>query len=348
MIRRTALIFTILLLCPGGCGDTSHHGDLRNLKIGTPEGMIAYLKGLNLPALKSIDVWDNKYGPGLKLTTAHYEIFTTLLEPLMLSQVPGFVESAYRGYQSQLPAPVRTSSKFTVYLFAERRQWDAFTTHFAGRQAPVYMKIKKGAYMLKGACVAYNIGIERTFSVIGHEGWHQFSRKHFSFRLPSWLDEGVAMLFETHTYDRGFFYFDATKNLNRLASLKRTLQGNKMIPLRRLIPMNPGEAIIDGDDAIGAFYSQSYALVRFLREDDYGRRLANYHRLMQDGLTGQWPLSDTGKRIAADRNVPMTVRLNRALGVLLFEHYINEDFEEIEQQYIRFCRKIVYHVRFKN
>ncbi|GAI46356.1 unnamed protein product, partial [marine sediment metagenome] len=53
--------------------------------------MIEYLQGQNLPALRAVEVWQNEYGPGLKLTTAHYEIFTTLLEPLMLSQVPGFV-----------------------------------------------------------------------------------------------------------------------------------------------------------------------------------------------------------------------------------------------------------------
>lgn len=339
-----ASIAIIVLICGCDTGNATKSPG-KDGPIDTPAGMIAYLKGLNLPALKSVDLWQNDYGPGLKLTTSHYEIFTTLLEPLMLSQVPGFVESAYRAYQKQLPSPVQTTSKFTIYLFADRRQWNTFTIHFVGSQAPIYMKIKKGAYTLKGACVAYNIGIERTFSVIGHEGWHQFSRKHFSFRLPSWLDEGIAMLFEAHAYDRGFFYFEPAKNFNRLATLRKTLQENKIIPLRRLVSMNPGEAILESDDAVGAFYSQSYALVRFLREDDYGRWLPNYHRLMQDGLEGKWPLSDTGRRIAADRNVPMTVRLNRAFGLGLFKKYVGNDFEDIERQYIRFCRKIVYHVR---
>ena len=310
--------------------------------------MIDYLQRQNLPALKSVELWQNEYGPGLKLTTEHYEIFTTLLEPLMLSQVPGFMESAYRGYQGQLPEPIETTTKFTVYLFAERGQWEDFTKTFTGPQAPLYCKIKAGAYYLNGACVAYNIGRERTFSVLGHEGWHQFNSRHFKFRLPSWLDEGIAMLFEANRYDRGLFYFEPSRNLGRLGGLKKTLMENKMIPLEKLIAMNPGEALAtDETEVVMALYSQSYALVRFLREEDYGKRLANYHRLLLDGLRGKWPLGKGHKRIAADRNIPLTIRWNRAVGSQLFKQYIGGDFERIEEEYITFCRKIVYHVHFK-
>ena len=107
------------------------------------------------------------------------------------------MESAYKAYNSQLPVPIKTSSKFIIYLFADRTQWEHFTWTFAGEQAEIFYKIKAGAYYHNDACVAYDIGPERTFSTLGHEGWHQFSSRHFKYRLPSWLDEGVAMLFET-------------------------------------------------------------------------------------------------------------------------------------------------------
>ena len=348
MTRKLALICVLGLILVIGCLESqSSVKASKARRIDTCSGMIEYLQSLNLPALGSVEVWENDYGPGLKITTDHYEIFTTLLEPLMLSQVPGFVESAYRGYNNQLPQPIETASRFTVYLFAKRKQWEDFTKTFTGPQAPLYCKIKAGAYYLNGSCVTYNIGRERTFSVIGHEGWHQFNSRHFTFRLPSWLDEGCAMLFETSRYDRGLFYFEPSRNINRLGALKKSLMTNKMIPLRQLVGMNPGEALTTSQDAVTAFYGQCYALVRFLREDDYGKRLGNYHKLMMDGLKGEWPLEEKGRRIAADRNIPLTVWWNRAVGTELFEYYISGDFDRIEQEYLTFCRKIVYHVSFK-
>jgi len=111
--------------------------------------------------------------------------------------------------------------------------------------------------------------------------------------------------------------------------------------------MNPGEALVTGDETVMAFYGQSYALVRFLREEGFGKRLGNYRQLLEDGLKGKWPLEKGGRRIAADRNIPMTVWWNRAIGVKLFEYYISDDFDQIEKEYLAFCRKAVYHVRFR-
>jgi hypothetical protein len=235
-----------------------------------------------------------------------------------------------------------------VYLFAERQQWEAFTKTFAGQQARLFCKIKAGAYYLNGACVAYNIGRERTFSALGHEGWHQFNKKHFKFRLPSWLDEGIAMLFEVSRYEEGLFYFEPGKNIYRLGALKSTLIKDKMMPLKELIAINPGEVLATNEtEAVMAFYSQSYALVRFLREDGFGKRLGNYHQLLLGGLRGDWPVSEGNKRIAADRNIALTIQWNRAVGTELFKYYIDDDFEKIEKEYLAFCRKIVYRVRLK-
>jgi len=347
MARKLVLILVVTNIFLSGClENTSSKRPEETWRIDTPAGMIKYLQAQNLPALQSVAAWQNKYGPGLKLTTAHYEIFTTLLEPLMLGKVPGFMESAYRGYNNQLPRPIETRTKFTVYLFADRQQWEDFTKTFTGPQAPLYCKIKAGAYYLNGACVLYNIGRERTFSVLGHEGWHQFNSRHFKFRLPSWLDEGIAMLFEASRYEKGLFYFEPGQNLQRLGGLKKTMMKNEMIPLKTLVAINPGEVVVKSDDAVAAFYSQAYALVRFLREEGYGKRLPNYHRLLMDGLKGKWPLSKESRRIAADRNIPLTVRWNRIVGSQLFKLYIGSN-DQIEQEYISFCRKIVYHVRFK-
>jgi len=305
------------------------------------------LQSENLPALESVEIWENTYGPGLKLTTDHYHICTTLLEPLMLRTIPGYIESAYWGYNDQLPQPIETASKFTVYLFADRRQWESFTRAFAGAQAPVFCKIKTGAYYLNGACVIYDIGRQGTLSAIGHEGWHQFNSRHFRYRLPSWLDEGIAMLFEASTYENGMFSFTPERNYQRLGALSETLGGTKLIPLRELITTSPGEVLaMDQTEAVMAFYSQSYALVRFLREAGRGKRATRYHRMLWDGLLGEWPLDESAGRIAEDRNLPRTIDWNRLVGTRLFEHYVGRDFEELQREYLAYCRRMVHGMSF--
>lgn len=341
----TVLVLAALLV--GGCGNPAgpDSGEARS----EAQAMKDYLLGRNLPTLRDVELWDGPAGQGLILHTSHYQIHTTLLDPLMLSEVPSFMEAAYRGYNNQLPEPLTTHSPFKIYLFATRQQWEDFTDDFAGSEAPMYKRIKAGAYYLNDACVAYNIGRERTFSVLGHEGWHQFTRRHFKYALPSWLDEGIAMQFESFSSDNGRFRFTPDQNLNRLGGLRKTLISDKTIGLSELITMDPGQALSaqDKDAAVTAFYSQSYALARFLREDDFGKRLSNYRQMLWDGLKGSWPISDELGALAADRNIPLTVDWNAAVGTAIFRHYIAEDFEQIEQDYLNFCRRIVYNVRLR-
>ncbi len=107
MLRKSTLICIIVIICLAGCqsdrieaGETgAEHRDVRT-------EMIEYLRQQNPPDLKAVEVWNNEYGPGLKLTTAHYQIFTTLMDPLLLSLSPEFIESAYKDYNRQLPEQI--------------------------------------------------------------------------------------------------------------------------------------------------------------------------------------------------------------------------------------------------
>jgi len=343
VLRKSTLISIITIICLTNCqSDRIKAGNIVAERRDTCVEMIEYLRQQNPPELKAAEVWNNTYSRGLKLTTTHYEIFTTLLEPLMLRRSARLIESAYKAYNLQLPEPVETKIKFTIYLFANRRQWEDFTNNFAGDQAEIFCRIKAGAYCHKGVCVAYDIGSERTFSVLAHEGWHQFSSRHFKFRLPSWLDEGVAMLFEMQAAENGTLVFEPAQNTYRLETLKKTLSRNQMLPLSKLIATTPGEVLAtDQTETVVGFYSQSYALIRFLREADGGKRLDDYHRLLADGLRGDWPLDETSRKIAADRNIPRNILWNHLVSLVLFHEYIGDDYEPVEKEYLAFCRQIV-------
>ena len=332
------------IVCLAGCSRSRKRAAKESeqaFSLGTSSGMSAYLLGQELAELESVEPWQSEYGDGLKLTTTHYQIFTTLFEPLMLRQVPRFMESAYRGYNEQLPELIETTNRFVVYLFADREQWADFTKSFTGERAELFCKIQAGAYCHNATCVTYNIGRRRTFSALGHEGWHQFNSRHFKYRLPSWLDEGVAMLFEEFEIDGDTFTFEPARNDYRLDALADTLESQRMIRLKDLLATNPGEVLAtDQADTVMAFYSQSYALVRFLREATYGERLSEYRQLLRDGLRGHWPIDNVSREIARDRNKTRTVLWNRIVGTGLFEKYIDEDIAKIERQYLAYCKSL--------
>jgi len=338
------------ILFAGGCQESNKTAIAEKAspaKLSTADGLIKYVTPL--PAVKNAQVWENPYGEGIIIETVHYKIYTTLLEPLMLKQIPAFVEAAWQQYQTQIPEMVTSTDKFKLYLFKDRLQWEQFTQSFTGAQWPVYQKIKKGAYYLNDSCVAYNIGRSRTFSVIGHEGWHQFCNKYFKYRLPSWLDEGIAQLFEQSTMENGRFIFLPSKNYQKLGALKLTMQSGNMIPLRKLIALNPGQIVVNeqSDAATMAFYAQSYTLVRFLREENYGKWLGNYYQMMLGALHGTWPISDAEAKIASDRNIPLTAQWNSYIAQKLFSIYIGGDIEKIEPEYLRFCAKVTYSITVK-
>ena len=342
-MKYTLLLFIACVACLTGCKTQETPPIVTSTdNIQVYNNIITdYLQQQNLPDIQSIEPWENDYGPGLIISTAHYDIYTTFMDRFLLSTIPAFIESAYNVYNKQLPEPVKSSVKFNIYLFANRTQWEHFTWTFAGDQAEIFYKIKAGAYYHNGSCVVYDIGNERTLSALGHEGWHQFSSRHFKYRLPSWLDEGVAMLFETYSYRDGVICFEPYKNSYRLNSLKNVLSSNAMIPLNELTAINPGQVLASNQaQAVSAFYSQSYALVRFLREYKNGSKRDSYDTLLADGYLGKWPLDNVSKEIAIDRNLPRTILWNHIVGTQLFQQYINDDFEEIEKEFRDFCRQI--------
>ena len=345
-MSRIGIIFLLALVLLCGCQEQTLTHRSQVVMAG-PEAFADYVR--NEPAVRNVEVWENPYGSGLVIQTKHYRVYTTLLEPLMLRQVPGFVESAFKAYESQLPRALGSQQLMNIYLFGTRQQWEDFTKSFTGPESVMYLQIKKGAYVANGTCVAYNIGRKQTFSVIGHEGWHQYNQRLFAYRLPSWLDEGIATLFETCRQTQGRFVFEPGKNLNRLGSLKVTMQQGKLIPLHQLILLNPGQVIngYGNDDAAIAFYAQNYALVRFLREQSYGIRLRKYHAMLLGAADGTWPLQGDYAAMAADRTRRLTVGWNTQVSAALFDYYINEDVQRLDAEYRAFCGKITYRVRLK-
>ncbi len=354
-MKRKILILLALLLC--GCVPESRyrhpyayspysHNPYAEAPIyptsTVPMSVVDELLAQRPYELLSVEAWFNDYAPGLVMETSHYEIYTTITKTSLLRRIASHVEAAHSQYARYTGAVGVTSTRSKVYLFANRMQWESFTRKFAGNQAYMFVKIQEGAYCHNDSCVLYDIGVEKTLAAISHEGWHQFASRNFVYRLPSWLDEGIAMRFENTPSSSTGSRFDVTRNPYRLNSLRRIINSHCAMRITDLLSSSPGQVMAsDRTESVAAFYSQSYALVRFLQEAGNAHFRAQYNKMVRDGLYGLWNLTAEDRRIASSRQIPKTLEWNSRVGRQLFEQYISAQPESLEGPYTDFCRAIV-------
>ncbi len=292
---------------------------------------------------------------GMKIETRHYQIYASLQQPLVLNEMPFFLENCYLAYNRFVGSDTRQKEKFKVLVFDDRGQWEQYTQKLAGPLADTYLKITSGAYYLNGVCVVYHLNSKVNFSILAHEGWHQFSELTFKYRLPAWLDEGIATNFESYVRHQGRIDFKPSQNVSRLSSLKNALLKNKLHSLSHLISKHAGEilqhASSHGDhqaksSEVGAYYAQLYAWIRFLREYNYGQFNDRLQSILKDAYIGQgWPMNEILEQEALQRNHNASRQWNYQVGRLLFSEYITKRPEAIESLYLAFCRKIVHTLR---
>jgi hypothetical protein len=260
---------------------------------------------------------------------------TTVSDPAVLSKLPQVMEGAYAQYQSlagNLPASDRPMD---CYVFAKRDQWAGFTQQHTGADASIYLQITRGGYAVRDWFVSYYVGEDSTYSVAAHEGWHQYVARHFRSRLPPFLEEGTACMFESVRFKNDLPRWDLSINPTRALSLRNTIDSHKLWPLEKLITLHAGDVVRLPGDRIEAFYSQSWAFARFLCEADNGRYLPAFQRLLADTAAGNPGDGASPMRRMMGAWSPATVKP-------MLEHYLGKDLAAIDAEYQAFIRRMAY------
>lgn len=341
------LKFFILLLSVGlsalitGCESGSQNPELAIAEPNQSDNqwLKEYLE--KVAAVNSAEYWNEGYGEGFLVKTEKYEIYTTINDALILRQLPLFLESLNKQYMRTSGISRVSGSRYVVYLFNTREQWELFGESFAPSDWQVYQKIEKGAFYANGACVAYNIGRVDTFSMLAHECWHQFSYRHFAYRLPAWLDEGLAMQFEGFERQRNGYVFSPDFNRARLDGLSRSFEQGQNITLQELITLNPASVIDEKTDnpsqRVNAYYSRLYAFIRFLNDYNNAVYRPKLIALIKHGLQGQWELDQEIADAARDRNAAFSSAINSRLGWEVFANYYGTRLDSMQEQFNSYC-----------
>jgi hypothetical protein len=276
-------------------------------------------------------------GPDVKIVrTPHYKIYSTITDrPDLLDHMAQLMEGANAMYRQMAPGLPDTGQPLQCYLFATRPQWDDFTAEHTGLDANVYLKINRGGYTVHDWYVAYYIGDIATYSVAAHEGWHQYVNRHFRGRLPPFLEEGLACMYENVEWSDNLPRWNLSINSTRALSLRRAMDAGQTFPLDKLITLHAGEVVNMSGLHIEAFYAQDWAFARYLWEGENGKYRPALQRLLADTAAGT-VFDPTGSH----RRSYLPWNPNGVRPML--EHYLGEDLSVTDSGFKQFMTKIAY------
>ena len=269
---------------------------------------------------------------GVRLSTPHYDIYTTLSDEVLRNALPDFVESAYANYTQLVPPAREPDERMRVYLFASRGQWAAFTKRFTGPRAKVFLKVRNGGYSERGVSVIQYVSHSITFPLFAHEGWHQYLYHCANTRVPAWLNEGLAVCFEGQRWNQtGVTAWDPWFNPMRKNALSKALLKDRLHPLRTLLETHAGKIVQGSSEQVATYYAQVWALILFLQEGEEGKYAAPFQRLLEQVGTGDLEQHARAAHIWSDRET-----FN--FGEALFRSFISDDLDTVEQEYQAFLR----------
>jgi hypothetical protein len=270
------------------------------------------------------------------IQTQHYSIYSTIPDrPDLLSRMGQLMEGAYGLYRTMVPSVAETDHPMKCYLFNTRPEWIDFTRKHTGRDATVYLQISRGGYTIHDWYVAYYIGDIGTYSVSAHEGWHQFCARHFKGRLPPFLEEGIACMFENVEWHGDLPKWNLSLNPARTLSLRRVEDAGELFPLTELCTLHAGQVVGRSGIRIEAFYAQNWAFARYLWEGENGRYRSALQRLLADTAAGTNQDPTGSLRLTYLPWNPAGVRP-------MLEYYLGEDLDAINQGYQRFMKHVAY------
>jgi hypothetical protein len=345
-LRRPAIILPALFaLFLAGCNEQQATAPVNEYVAGPvdvkPTGELAEMLAKE-PSVEKVERWDNFYVDGLIITTEHYRIHSTLTDLIISRRLPVFLEALHREFRGASGVRSLKAGPNPIYIFETRQQWEMFSEGFTLDYWPYFKNIRNGAFYHNGACVAYNLGLQNTLSLLAHECWHQFSRRHFAYQLPAWVDEAMAMSVEGFRYEGNMYSFSTSYNKMRVDGLKTAARQNYDMSFRELLGINPAQLFKDADPSrVNAYYSKLFAFIRFLREygdKEYAPKLT---QLLHDGYYGKWNINENYIVNLRNRNMPLTGSLNRLVGVELFEEYFGSNYSSMEKEFSAFVYSLL-------
>ena len=318
-VKSTFMLAAVCLFGLTGCSPT-------DVSV-SPKPMVS------LETPMEVHSWDTGQGRGVELVTTHYRIYTTLANPHRRALVAGFLEAAQASYREQTHLTPPATQHLAVYLLASRSEWAGLTARLFGKSSKAGRFVENGAYTVQGVTVCWDIGGMATYSVLAHEGMHQFLATNLRDRLPLWAEEGLATRSEGFSLTRDTVRFTPDYNVLRIPNLRKGILRREWLGMDDLLSVSPMQQLARSETAGLSYYGQVYALVNFLQTRPEWK--AGFANMIADAQAGRF------KEVLP--NLPPRTRNRRyhqLVGKPLFMHYITKDLESFEKAFRDYAAKL--------
>jgi hypothetical protein len=294
------------------------------------------LQGPTAPAVTRSEPWSYGTDDGELIHTDHYNIYTTIPDHELRQRLADVMEGALGEYQRVAPGVPLTDRPMDCYFFRNREEWVDYTRRHTGIDAYIYLQIGRGGYTRGDWYAGYYLGSPAaTMSVAAHEGWHQFAYRHFKGRLPPFLEEGIATMFEDITWSDDLPRWNLSINRSRLQSLREAVEGKYLYPLPDLAMKHAGNVVAEADNHTAAFYGESWAFASFLWTADNAKYRPILRRMLSDIADGTvYDPSGSHQNKLAPWS-PAAVKP-------LLEHYMGMSLEALDGEYQKYIQKVAF------
>lgn len=192
--------------------------------------------------------------------TKHYRLRTDL-EPRLANDLAWRMDALFEEYTLRLVnfSPP-SSSRFDVYVFNLRKDYEVLTKDDFPNTAGIFVESRNLlAAFFEGQ------GRDQVRRTLQHEAFHQFAHTAISKRLPPWINEGLAQIFEEGLWvDRRLLIGQVPPR--RIRQLQHDIREGKLVPFRDFLALSDekwNHAFHDAP-AAAAQYNQAWAMCHFL------------------------------------------------------------------------------------
>jgi hypothetical protein len=227
--------------------------------------------------------------------TRFYDIYTDVDRDLALD-IGRQMDAMYTEYQRRLARfPMdRSGARLAAYLFQRQSDYLAYVGPAGRNTGGVFMPRQQAL-----AAFVDNQGLSSLRRTLRHEAFHQFAYLVFEMKLPIWINEGMAQVFEEGIWTGQDFLLGQVppRRVRHLKSDLACIDNRGLIPFTQLMAFTPERwaKVLNTDERQAMTeYNQSWAMVHFLvhARDAAGREkfrgmFLDMLDLIRDGKSGE-------------------------------------------------------------